>query len=113
MNCSLLRLRKQYFGGKRSILAAPADISVQPLHDGIDPHQAEAMTIALGAAEQLTLLWHFLPGGKICEGNIELGVFHIHIYTDEALILWQLHAGLDGIVKEIADDAAQIDLRGP
>ena len=53
MNCSLSRLRKQYFGGERSVLAVAADISVQPLHDGVDANQAEAMPLALGAAEQL------------------------------------------------------------
>ena len=38
--------------------------------------------------------------------------FHIHIDPDEALVLRQLHAGLNGVVEEIAEDAAEIDLRG-
>ena len=70
------------------------------------------MPLALGAAEQPALLLHFLPGGKIREGDVELGVFHIHIDPDQALVLRQPHTGLDGIVKEIAEDAAEVDLRG-
>ena len=45
------------------------------------------MPLALGAAEQPALLLHFLPGGKIGEGNVELGIFHIHIDPDAALAL--------------------------
>ena len=70
------------------------------------------MPLALGAAEQPSLLLHFLPGGKIGEGDVELGVFHIHIDPDEALILRQLHAGLNGVVEEIAEDAAEVNFRG-
>ena len=89
-------LRKQYFGGERTVLAVAADISVQPLHDGVDAHESEAMTFALGAAEQLALLRQLISGGKIGEGNVELRIFHIHIHPDKALILRQLHAGFDG-----------------
>ena len=105
-------LRKQYFGGERAVLAVAADVPVQPLHDGVDADKTEAMPLALGAAEQPSLLLHFLPGGKIGEGDVELGIFHIHIDPDEALVLRQLHAGLNGVVEEIAEDAAEIDLRG-
>ena len=41
-----------------------------------------------------------------------MGALHIHIDTNEPLFLRQLHTCFDGIVKKIADDAAQINLRG-
>ena len=70
------------------------------------------MTFSLGAAEKSTFLFQLLICGEVGEGNIELGALHIHIDTNEPLFLRQLHTCFDGIVKKIADDAAQINLRG-
>ena len=68
------------------------------------------MSVAFSAAEQFALLLHLLTGSKVGKGNVELGIFHIHIYTDYPLTRRELHARFDGIVKEIANDAAQINL---
>ena len=38
-------------------------------------------------------------------------VLHVHVNTNQALFRWELHACFNGIVKEIADDAAQVDFR--
>lgn len=51
-NCTLSRLRKQYFGGEGAILAVAADVAVQPLHNGVNAHQTEAVAVPLCAAEQ-------------------------------------------------------------
>ena len=70
------------------------------------------MALALGGAEAAAQLWQLLSGGEIGEGNVQLGVFHIHIDPDKPSFLRQGQAGLNGVVKEVADDAAQVNFRG-
>ena len=70
------------------------------------------MSFALGTAKQRSFLFHLLTGCKVGKGNIELCIFHIHIHTDQALVRRELHACLNGIIKEIPNDAAQINFRG-
>ena len=87
MNCKLSHLRKQYFSCKRSVLAIAADISIESFHNRIYANKTETVSVAFCAAEQLTFLFHFLTGCKVGKGNVELGILHIHIYTDHTLIL--------------------------
>ena len=70
------------------------------------------MSFSLGAAEQTALLFHLFSGSEIGEGEVQLRVFHVHVDPDQPFFLRQLHAGLDSVVKEVSDDAAQIDFRG-
>lgn len=67
---SHLLLRQQDLSRKRPILAVAADVAVQPLHDRVDPDEAETMAFALGAAEQAALLLQLLPAGEVGKGNI-------------------------------------------
>ena len=59
----------------------------KPFHNRIYANKSKTVSVAFGAAEQLTFLFHLLAGCKVGKGNIELGVLHIHIYTDHTLIL--------------------------
>ena len=48
---------------------------------------------------------------EIGKGEVELGVFHVHIYPDKAFVRGKFQACLNGVVKEIADDGAQVQFR--
>lgn len=73
-------------------------------------HQPQAVARSLGAAEKFSHLGQFFPGSEVGHGNIELGVLHVHIDADTPLLRGQKHAGLNGVIKEIAQDAAQVQL---
>jgi len=105
-----LYLRNENFRGESTVLGVAAEVAVQAFNDGIDPHQAKAVAIALGGLEHLSYLLQLLGSGEVCERNVQLRTLHIHVHTDHALVLRQFLAGFDGIVKEIADDAAQVQL---
>lgn len=53
----------------------------------------------------------FFRGGEVGKGDVQLGALHIHVYPDQAPIFRQGQAGLDGVVKEVAENAAQVQLR--
>lgn len=105
------RLGEQNLGGEGAVLAVAADVPAQPLHNGVDAHQPEAVALPLCGGEQPAHLFQLLPGGEIGEGDVELGVLDVHVHPDEPPLLGQVEAGLDGVVKEVAQNAAQVDLR--
>ena len=41
----------------------------------------------------------------------ERGPLHIHVHPDHPLFLRQGHACLHGVIEQVADDAAQVQLR--
>ena len=68
------------------------------------------MAVTLGGLEQLANLHQLLCGSEVCKGDIELGTLHIHVHPDLPLVFREGHTGLDGIIKEVADDTAKIQL---
>ena len=43
--------REQNFRGEGAVLGVAADIAIQPLHNGVNTHEAKAMAFALGGEE--------------------------------------------------------------
>ena len=70
------------------------------------------MAFSFCAVKKFSLFFQLFTRSKIRKRDIELRIFHIHIDTDQPLLLRKLLAGLDGIVKKISQDTAEIDLRG-
>ena len=68
------------------------------------------MALPLGGAESLSHLGKLTRGSKVGEGDVELGALHVHIHPDEPLLGGQGQAGLHGVVKEVAQDDAQVQL---
>ena len=75
------------FRGECTVLGVAAQVAVQPFNNGIDPHQAEAVSISLGGLKDLSHLHHLLGSGKVREGDVKLRALHIHVHTDQALAL--------------------------
>ena len=69
------------------------------------------MSGSLGGGKPPPELVLFAGGGKVGKADVELGAFHVHVDADQALILRQGKACLDGIVKEIAQNDAEVQLR--
>ena len=78
-------LRQQDLGGESAVLAVAADVAVQPLDDGVDPHQTETVPLALGGAEKPAHLLQLFAGAKAGDRDVELGVLHVHIDADQPL----------------------------
>ena len=68
------------------------------------------MIAALCAAEQTAQLRELFSGSEVGEGYVQLGVLHIHIDPDEALLRRQMLACFDGVIEQVADNAAQVQL---
>ena len=68
------------------------------------------MALPLGGAKALAHLGKLARGGEVGEGDVELGALHVHIHPDEPLLGGQSQAGLHGVVKEVAQDDAQVQL---
>lgn len=56
-------------------------------------------------------LFQLLSGGEVCEGDIKLRALHVHVHADEPVLFRQGHACFNGIIEEIAENAAEIELR--
>ena len=106
----LLYLRDQNLRGEGAILGIAAEIPIQALYNTVNPNQAEASPFSLGGAEAAANFRELLSGGEVGKGDVELGILHVHVDPDQALLLRKLQAGFHGVVKEIAQDAAQIQL---
>ncbi len=52
----------------------------------------------------------FFPAVKFSEGNIKLRALHVHVHADEPVLFRQSHARFNGIIEEIAENAAEIEL---
>ena len=104
-------LGKKDLRGKGTVLGVSADVALQPFHNGINAHKAHTVIALFGAGKASGNLFQLTCSGEVGKGNIQLGILHVHIHTDQPFIRGQRQTGLDGIVKEIADDAAKIQLR--
>ena len=71
------------------------------------------MTFAFGGGKPFADLRLLSLRCEIGERDVQLCVFHFHVHPDLPPVLRQSHACLDGIVKQIPDDNAQINLRQP
>ena len=69
------------------------------------------MPLALRGAEAPSGLFQLLSGGEVCEGDIKLRALHVHVHADEPVLFRQGHARFNGIIEEIAENAAEIELR--
>ena len=104
-------MRQEDLRGKGPVFTVAADVALQTLHDGVNPLQTEAMTRALGGLKAAANLPKLFPGGKVGKGDVQLGALHVHVHPDQPLLLRQGEACLDGVVKEVADNAAQVYFR--
>ena len=68
------------------------------------------MALALGGDKTARKLFLLFSCREIGEGDIELCALHIHIYPDEPLLLGQLRTGIHGVIKKVAQDAAEVKL---
>ena len=68
------------------------------------------MILAFSRPEDFAYLYHFLRRSEICEGYVKLGIFHVHVHADHALVFRKGQTCFDSIVEEVANDAAQVQL---
>ena len=68
------------------------------------------MALALGGGEPPGKFCLLLAGREVGERDVELGAFHIQIHPDEALGFGQGGAGIHGVVEQVAEDAAEVQL---
>ena len=69
------------------------------------------MAWTFGGEETLSGSCKFFSCGEVGEGDVELGVFHVHVHSDKPFFFGQLQAGVYGIVEQVAEDNAQIQVR--
>ena len=69
------------------------------------------MSLSFCGVESATDFFLFFRCGKVGERHVELGIFHVHVDADHALLFRQLQARLNRIVEEVSNDNAEIHLR--
>ena len=107
------QLGDQDLGGEGAVLTVAAEIPVQLFDDVVDAHQPEAVARPLGGGKPPADLFLFGGGRKVGKADVELGAFHVHIHPDEAPVLRQSQACLDGVVEQIAQDDAEVQFGHP
>ena len=76
---------------------------------GIHAGKPEAVILALGRGKYIPDL-RLLFACRIGKGHIEMCTLDADVNADKAVRFGQMLAGLHGIVQQIADDDAQIDI---
>ena len=69
------------------------------------------MALPLGGGEPPAHLFPLAAGGQVGKGDVQLAALHVHVNANHPLPFGQLLAGLDGVVKEVAQNHAQIQVR--
>ena len=104
-------MRQQYFGSECAVLAVTAYVSVKPLDNTVYTNKTKPVTVAFGGFEFAVDFIHFLACCEVGKGNIQLCPFDVHIHADEPPLFGQVKRCFDGVVEQIADDTAKVQLR--
>ena len=69
------------------------------------------MALPLGGAEAAAQLLQLARGGEVGKGEVELAALHGDVHPDEAPLRRQGQAGLDGVIEQVPQNDAQVQLR--
>ena len=105
-------LRQQNLRGEGAVLGVATQVAARSLDDLVDVDQPETVPlVGFGGAEAPTDLALLAARGSVGERDVQLRALHAHIHANHAIGFRQPVVGLDRVVEQVAEDAAQIEFR--